>query len=83
MAHKKASGSTSQHTSRRGKRLGVKIFGGQSIKTGQIIVRQIGTKFHPGEGVGLGRDFTLFALRNGVVKFLKKRSKKIVYVLPA
>ena len=67
MAHKKASGSTSQHTSRRGKRLGVKIFGGQSIKTGQIIVRQIGTKFHPGEGVGLGRDFTLFALRNGVV----------------
>ncbi len=83
MAHKKASGSTSQHTSRRGKRLGVKIFGGQSIKTGQIIVRQIGTKFHPGEGVGLGRDFTLFALRNGVVKFLKKRSKKIVSVLPA
>ena len=82
MAHKKASGSTSQQTTRAGKRRGVKIFGGQAIKTGQIIVRQVGTKFHPGEGVGQGRDFTLFALRDGVVKFLQKRSKKLVAVMP-
>ncbi len=82
MAKKKASGSTSQQTTRPGKRRGVKIFGGQKVKTGQIIVRQIGTKFHPGNGVGLGRDFTLFALQDGVVKFLKKRSKKLVSILP-
>ena len=81
MAHKKASGSTSQQTTRAGKRRGVKIFGGQTIKTGQIIVRQKGTKFHPGEGVGLGRDFTLFALRDGVVKFFQKRSKKLITLL--
>ena len=82
MAHKKAAGSTTQHSTRSGKRRGVKIFGGQKVKTGMIIVRQLGTKFHPGEGVGMGKDFTLFALRDGVVKFFNKQSKKLIKVLP-
>ena len=75
MAHKKATGSTTQHTTRPGKRRGVKVYGGQNIKTGGIIVRQKGTKFFAGSGVGLGRDFTLFALRDGVVKFFQKQGK--------
>ena len=84
MAHKKASGSTSQQTTRPGKRRGIKIFGGQKIKTGQIISRQNGTVHHPGEGVGLGRDFTLFALIDGVVSFERKgRDKKKVSVYEA
>jgi large subunit ribosomal protein L27 len=81
MAHKKASGSTSQQTTRPGKRRGIKIFGGQKIKTGQIISRQKGTLHHPGEGVGLGRDFTLFALRDGLVQFYQKKSRKLVKVI--
>jgi large subunit ribosomal protein L27 len=81
MAHKKASGSTSQQSTRAGKRRGIKIYGGQKIKIGQIISRQKGTVHHPGEGVGLGRDFTLFALRDGIVKFYQKKSKKLVKVL--
>ena len=81
MAHTKAGGSkASQQTPRVGKRLGVKIFGGQPAKTGSIIVRQRGTKFHPGEGVGIGRDHTLFALRDGMVEFLKRKGKKLVAV---
>lgn len=83
MAKKKAAGSTTQQTTRPGKRLGVKIFGGQKVKTGMILVRQRGSQFHPGEGVGKGRDFTLFALRNGAVKFLQKHGRKLVSVLPA
>lgn len=83
MAHKKATGATAQHTSRPGKRLGVKIFGGQKVTTGMIIIRQTGTQFHPGAGVGQGRDYTLFALRPGLVKFLKKQGRKLVSVLPA
>lgn len=82
MAKKKASGSTTQHTSRSGKRRGVKIFGGQKVTTGMIIVRQKGTKFHPGEGVGKGRDFTLFALRPGIVKFSIKQSRQYISVFP-
>ena len=81
MAHKKASGSTSQQTTRPGKRRGIKIFGGQKIKTGQIIARQNGTVHHPGEGVGLGRDFTLFALKDGIVKFYIKNSRKLVKII--
>ncbi len=83
MAKKKASGSTTQQTTRPGRRHGIKLYGGQKVKTGQIIVRQIGNKVHPGEGVGQGNDFTLFALRNGVIKFFKKHSKQLVKVLPA
>ena len=81
MAHKKATGSTTQHTTRPGKRRGVKVYGGQNIKTRGIIVRQKGTKFFAGSGVGLGRDFTLFALRDGVVKFFQKQGKKLVSVV--
>jgi len=80
MAHTKAGGKTRQKPARAGKRLGVKIFGGQTVKPGQIIVRQRGTKFHPGDGVGLGRDFTLFALREGKVAFKKKQGKQLIAV---
>ena len=83
MAKKKASGSTAQQTTRPGKRRGVKIFGGQVVKTGMILIRQKGTKFHPGDGVGQGRDFTLFALRPGIVNYYKKHDRQYVSVLPA
>ncbi len=82
MAKTKAKGGKmSQKTPRPGKRLGVKRFGGEKVQAGEIIVRQRGTRFHPGEGVGMGRDFTLFALRAGVVKFGKREGRKIVSVL--
>ncbi len=80
MAKTKASGKTRQKTPRVGKRLGLKVSGGQPVKTGMIIVRQRGTKFHPGEGVGMGRDFTLFALRKGIVQFKNRLGKKIAFV---
>lgn len=72
MAHKKAAGSTRNGRDSNPKMLGVKIFGGQAISAGNIIVRQRGTEFHAGEGVGMGRDHTLFALNDGVVKFETK-----------
>lgn len=81
MAKTKASGKTREKTPRPGKRLGLKIFGGQKTDVGQIIVRQIGTKFHPGSGVGLGRDFTLYALKKGTVIFSQKQGRKIVSVV--
>jgi len=81
MAHTKQSGKTRQHSTRPGKRLGVKIYGGQAIKTGQIIIRQRGTKFHPGKGVGIGSDHTLFANQDGVVSFKTLRGKKIVQII--
>jgi large subunit ribosomal protein L27 len=80
MAKTKQTGKTRQHTTRPGKRLGVKIYGGQAIKTGQIIIRQKGTKVHPGKGVGIGRDHTLFALEDGQVEFKQKQGKKLVQV---
>ena len=81
MAKVKAGGSrASQLTPRVGKRLGVKIFGGQAVKAGNIIIRQRGTKFHPGKGVGIGRDHTLFALKDGVVEFIKRQGKKLIAV---
>jgi large subunit ribosomal protein L27 len=76
MAHKKAGGSTKNGRDSNPKMLGVKIFGGQTVKCGQIICRQRGTKFHPGKGVGLGRDFTIFATTDGVVKFEYKDQKR-------
>jgi large subunit ribosomal protein L27 len=82
MSKTKQGGKTRQESPRAGKRLGVKIFGGQAVKTGQIILRQRGTKVHPGDGVGVGRDHTLFALINGVVEFLVKRERKYVSVVP-
>jgi large subunit ribosomal protein L27 len=69
MAHKKAGGSSRNGRDSQGQRLGVKIYGGQAIKAGSIIVRQHGTKIHPGQNVGIGKDDTLFALIDGIVKF--------------
>lgn len=77
MAHKKAGGSKAYQGKRTaGKRLGIKIAGGQIVKTGQIIIRQRGSTFHPGEGVGMGSDFTIFAKRDGYVLFGNKRRRK-------
>jgi len=81
MSKTKAAGRTRQESPRVGKRLGVKIFGGSKVKSGNIIIRQRGTKFHPGEGVGLGRDHTIFALKDGVVQFSKKQGKSLVAVV--
>ncbi len=79
MAHKKGQGSSRNGRDSNAQRRGVKVFGGQSINAGGIIVRQLGTKFHPGNNVGLGRDYTIFATIDGVVKFeqLDKKRKKI------
>ena len=82
MAHKKGLGSSRNGRDSNAQRLGTKVFGGQSIKTGQIIVRQRGTHFHPGDGVGRGKDDTLFALRAGAVEFGRKRDCKVVSVSP-
>lgn len=82
MAKTKAKGGKmSQKTPRPGKRLGVKRFGGQLVRAGEIIVRQNGSRFHPGVGTKMGRDFTIFALRQGRVKFIEKQGKKLVCVL--
>ncbi len=75
MAHKKGGGSTSNGRDSKSKRLGVKNFGGQFVIPGNIIVRQRGTKFHPGEGVGMGKDYTIFATRAGFVTFEKVRGR--------
>lgn len=76
MAHKKGVGSSKNGRESESKRLGVKVYGGQFAKAGNIIVRQRGTKHNPGENVGLGKDHTLFALKDGEVKFTKKRNNK-------
>jgi large subunit ribosomal protein L27 len=76
MAHKKGEGKVKNGRESESKRLGVKIYGGQKVIAGNIIVRQRGTKHHPGKGVGIGRDHTLFALTNGVVVFKKGRANK-------
>ncbi len=84
MAHKKGVGSTDNGRDSKSKRLGVKLFGGQYAKAGNILVRQRGTKFHPGNHVGMGRDFTLHALVNGTVEFKKKRlNRTFVNIIPA
>ncbi len=76
MAHKKGEGKVKNGRESESKRLGIKIFGGQKVVAGNIIVRQRGTKHHPGKNVGIGKDHTLFALTNGVVVFKKKRENK-------
>jgi len=85
MAHKKAGGSSRNGRDSESKRLGVKIFGGQTVKAGNIIVRQRGTRFHDGVNVGCGHDHTLYAKADGVVKFEVKgpRKRKFVSVVPA
>jgi large subunit ribosomal protein L27 len=84
MAHKKGAGSSRNGRESESKRLGVKLFGGQNVKAGNIIVRQRGTQHHPGENVGMGKDHTLFALIDGKVEFKKKKdNKSFVSVLPS
>lgn len=77
MAHKKGLGSTRNGRDSHAKRLGVKMFAGQQIKTGQIIVRQRGTKFHPGDNVGRGKDDTLFALCDGTLEFTRGVKRRV------
>ena len=76
MAHKKSGGSSRNGRDSAGRRLGVKKFGGEAVAAGNIIVRQRGTKFYPGVGVGMGKDHTLFALEDGAVKFVTKRDDR-------
>lgn len=84
MAHKKAGGSSRNGRDSKPKMLGTKRYGGQLVLAGNILVRQRGTKIHPGENVGLGRDHTLFALKDGVVQFrFFKRGRKCVDIVPA
>ena len=84
MAHKKAGGSSRNGRDSEAKRLGVKVYGGESIRAGGIIVRQRGTRIHPGVNVGVGKDHTLFALVDGKVEFKTKgpKSRKMVNVIP-
>lgn len=83
MAHKKAGGSSRNGRDSAGKRLGVKRYGGQAVPAGNILVRQRGTKFHPGTNVGIGRDHTLFALVDGTVEFKKgQKDRTFVSVVP-
>ena len=79
MAHKKAAGSTRNGRDSNAQRRGVKCFGGQKVQAGNIIVRQLGTRIHPGDNVGMGKDYTLFAKINGIVAFTRmgRRRKKV------
>ena len=85
MAHKKAGGSSKNGRDSESKRLGVKLYGGQAVTAGNIIVRQRGTRFHPGVNVGCGKDHTLYATSDGFVKFERKgpKSRRTVSVVPA
>ena len=83
MATKKAGGSSRNGRDSIGRRLGVKKFGGENVIPGNIIVRQRGTKFHPGDNVGIGKDHTIFATKNGKVTFKKTRIRTFVSVIPA
>lgn len=82
MAHKKGQGSSRNGRDSHGQRRGVKIYDGQIVKAGNIIVRQCGTRIKPGQNVGVGRDWTLFAKSDGKVKFLRVRGKPCVSVIP-
>ncbi len=82
MAHKKGVGSSDNGRDSKSKRLGVKLFGGQTATAGNIIIRQRGTKFHPGRNVGIGKDFTLYALKDATIQFqVKKRDRTYVNVV--
>lgn len=83
MAHKKGQGSSKNGRDSNSKRLGIKVYGGQTISAGGIIIRQRGTRYHPGRNVGLGRDFTLFALKPGIVTFDKGGKRVNVVEEPA
>ncbi len=83
MAHKKGQGSTRNGRDTAGKRLGIKKFAGQKVIPGNILVRQRGTTFHPGKGVGVGRDYTHFAIDEGLVAFVERQNRQYVEVVPA
>jgi len=84
MAHKKGQGSTQNNRDSAGRRLGVKKFGGETVRAGNIIIRQRGTKVHPGNNIGMGKDHTLFALVDGVVAFERyDKKRKQVSIIPA
>ena len=83
MAHKKAGGSSRNGRDTAGRRLGIKMFGGQSVTAGNIIARQRGTTWHPGSNVGMGKDHTLFATADGRVRFLTRQGRAFVSVVPA
>jgi large subunit ribosomal protein L27 len=83
MAHKKGLGSSRNGRDSNAQRLGVKTFAGQTVTGGEIIVRQRGTRFRPGEGVGIGKDDTLYARSAGIVQFGTKRGKRVVTIVPA
>ncbi len=80
MSHKKGQGSTRNGRDSNGQRRGVKIYGGQSVVPGNILVRQLGTRIHPSRGVGMGRDYTLFALEEGTVRYFDSRKKKFATI---
>jgi large subunit ribosomal protein L27 len=83
MAHKKGQGSSRNGRDSEGQRRGVKLFGGQAARAGNIIVRQLGTRIHPGKNVGMGRDYTLFALVDGTVQFDRLgKKRKQVHIIP-
>ncbi|HTT71574.1 MAG TPA: 50S ribosomal protein L27 [Anaeromyxobacteraceae bacterium] len=83
MAHKKGQGSSRNGRDSPGQARGVKIYGSESVRAGNIIVRQLGTEFHPGANVGMGRDYTLFALVDGTVKYSRQRGdRRVVSILP-
>ena len=84
MAHKKAGGSSRNGRDSQGQRRGVKVFGGETVRAGNILIRQLGTKIHPGKNVGMGRDYTIFAKIDGVVLYDRlDKERKRVSVLPA
>lgn len=83
MAHKKAGGSTRNGRDSIGRRLGVKRYGGQKVAPGNILIRQRGSEVYPGDGVGMGRDFTLFALVEGIVTFAERNNRRYVHVVAA
>ncbi len=80
MSHKKGQGSSRNGRDSNGQRRGMKVFGGQEVSAGSILVRQVGTRIHPGQNVGLGRDYTLFALKDGTVRYGKSRGRTMAYV---
>ncbi|WP_345974687.1 50S ribosomal protein L27 [Sulfurimonas sp. HSL3-7] len=84
MAHKKGQGSTQNNRDSAGRRLGVKKFGGETVRAGNIVIRQRGTKVHPGKNMGMGKDHTLYALVDGIVVFERKdKNRKQVSIIPA
>ncbi len=80
MSHKKGQGSTRNGRDSRGQRRGIKIYSGEPVIAGNILVRQLGTRVHPGRGVGMGRDYTLFALRDGEVRYYQSRNRNLVSI---